>query len=529
MKKTGKKLFALLLALVMLAVALPFSATAEENELKENGFCYKLMFDLYESFVYSAKIYACDETVTGDVVVPATIGGYKVTSADVQAFCDRKDITSVTLSEGVVWSGNCSNEYSSDSSNWENGVLYYESCLLSAKDLTGEYKVKDGTITISSSAFYNNDNLTSVILPDSVRNIGSSAFIAKNLEKLDLGNGVKRIGAECIMSEKLTRLAFPESIELLDFSAVFSCPKLKEIILPNTPIEIGGYVFNDTAYYNDPANWDNGLLYIGNHLIKVDPEVFAGERLDVREGTRSIAATAAMSVTSLKTVTLPESLGKMATDCFAGCSSLENINIPKSITAIPFEAFIADNFKSVIIPENIETIGAVSYAYCQRLESVTLPQGLRGIGSSAFAHCDSLKEINIPNTVERIYDEAFIHCPQLKKVIIPREVEYIGENAFGYEFCDGKCGDEYCDDRLKSDITICGYKNSQAEKYANENGFEFIDLESIGEPEPPVDPSEGCTCRCHKDGFENFIYKILRIFWKIFKINEDCVCGAKHY
>ena len=37
-------------------------------------------------------------------------------------------------------------------------------------------------------------------------------------------------------------------------------------------------------------------------------------------------------------------------------------------------------------------------------------------------------------------------------------------------------------------------------------------------------------CICHKDnGFMKFIYKILSFFWKLFKINKTCDCGAVHY
>lgn len=38
-----------------------------------------------------------------------------------------------------------------------------------------------------------------------------------------------------------------------------------------------------------------------------------------------------------------------------------------------------------------------------------------------------------------------------------------------------------------------------------------------------------CNCICHKTGFLGFIYKIVRIFWKIFKTNKTCTCGAQHY
>ncbi len=44
-----------------------------------------------------------------------------------------------------------------------------------------------------------------------------------------------------------------------------------------------------------------------------------------------------------------------------------------------------------------------------------------------------------------------------------------------------------------------------------------------------LNPSEGCSCACHKGGFSGFIYKIARFFWKLFKIHQTCECGVKHY
>ena len=43
------------------------------------------------------------------------------------------------------------------------------------------------------------------------------------------------------------------------------------------------------------------------------------------------------------------------------------------------------------------------------------------------------------------------------------------------------------------------------------------------------DKTKDCSCNCHKDGFAGFIWKILCFFYKIFKMNPVCTCGAKHY
>ena len=38
-----------------------------------------------------------------------------------------------------------------------------------------------------------------------------------------------------------------------------------------------------------------------------------------------------------------------------------------------------------------------------------------------------------------------------------------------------------------------------------------------------------CDCNCHKDGFMGFIWKIIRVFYKIFGMNKTCACGIAHY
>ncbi len=44
------------------------------------------------------------------------------------------------------------------------------------------------------------------------------------------------------------------------------------------------------------------------------------------------------------------------------------------------------------------------------------------------------------------------------------------------------------------------------------------------------DGEKNCSCICHKDNwFAKIIYKILRFFWKLFKIGKSCDCGTVHY
>ena len=62
----------------------------------------------------------------------------------------------------------------------------------------------------------------------------------------------------------------------------------------------------------------------------------------------------------------------------------------------------------------------------------------------------------------------------------------------------------------------------------NDNNSDEI-CDSCGEDLGQHTPSENCSCNCHKTGFAGFIYKIMRFFWKLFRINQTCACGQAHY
>lgn len=54
--------------------------------------------------------------------------------------------------------------------------------------------------------------------------------------------------------------------------------------------------------------------------------------------------------------------------------------------------------------------------------------------------------------------------------------------------------------------------------------------EKKNEQNPPEEEDkESCTCKCHKTGFMGFIWKIVNFFNRLFRKNQYCECGAKHW
>ena len=60
-----------------------------------------------------------------------------------------------------------------------------------------------------------------------------------------------------------------------------------------------------------------------------------------------------------------------------------------------------------------------------------------------------------------------------------------------------------------------------------DEGSKLVDTPD--DSDTPDNSDDDCDHMCHKKGFSGFIWKIVRFFWKLFKMNPKCECGAAHY
>ena len=87
--------------------------------------------------------------------------------------------------------------------------------------------------------------------------------------------------------------------------------------------------------------------------------------------------------------------------------------------------------KTVILPNNLKTIGDSTFSSCSSLTSIAIPESVTSIGSDAFVGCSSLKSITIPDSVTNIGGNAFYNCESLTNITIPNSVITIGRAVFG--------------------------------------------------------------------------------------------------
>ena len=310
----------------------------------------------------------------------------------------------------------------------------------------------------------------------------------EDIKCVKICSGITRIGENTFYRcTNLTNIAIPDSVTSIGTDAFYDCSNLESITIPDSVTSIGADAFCHTPWYN---NQSDGLVYAGKVLYKYKGYMPDNTDIIIPEGIISISSCAFENCSNLTNITIPDSVTSIGygtfEDCtsltsitipdgvtiigeceFSGCSSLRNITIPDSVTIIGDLAFAGcESLSNVKISNNITFFPLAAFSGCTSLTSITIPDGVIGFGDDAFSNCRSLTSINIPDSVKHIGEYTFENCTSLTSIAIPKSVEYIGYRSLGY-----------VNDKLKVEgFKIYGYKNTAAEEYALNYGFEFINL-----------------------------------------------------
>ena len=324
--------------------------------------------------------------------------GNSVTYIGDYAFYNCTGLTSVTIPNSVTSIGSeafHNTSFYNNNSNWTNGVLYKDNCLLTAKTtLSGNYNIIANTRLIAGSAFANSTGLNSVTIPNSVTSIGGYAFRdCAALTSVTIPNSVTSIGGYAFYAcSGLTSITIGDSVTFIGMSAFSGCSSLTTLNF--NAINCGDFNLSDHPFTNCPILRIN----IGDSVQRI-PNYFASY-LD-----------------SLTSITIGNSVVSIGDGAFAYCRSLTSVTIPNSVTTIGSYAFYnCTDLTFVTISNSVDAIREYTFASCIGLTSVIIPDSVTSIGEHAFSDCIDLTSITIGNSVTSIGESAFIGCSNLRDV-----------------------------------------------------------------------------------------------------------------
>ena len=378
----------------------------------------------------------------------------------------------------------------------DRGVKYSKDgrkLLKSPTTLSGTYSIKKTTEIICDRAFFDCLNLTSISIPNSVKDIGEWAFAGCSLlSSIDIPNSVNSIGniafaaclsleyisipesviclngnsfcewdgeLECLSAnfiyeddvlfnkdkseiisfrnQEIESYIIPDSVTSIGDGAFGCCSSLSSLVIPDSVVNIKGNPF----YF-----WKGKLeclsasfIYEDNVLFNMDKSKLISFRNQeaksfiIPNGVMSIEKYAFSDCSSLISISVPKSVTSIGDGAFDGCSSLSSIAISDSVTSISAWTFDGcKSLRSLVIPDSVTSIGNEAFRGCSSLCSLVIPDSVTSIGDGAFDGCSSLRSLVISDSVTSIGDGAFGSCSSLRSLVIPDSVVNIKGNPFCY-------------------------------------------------------------------------------------------------
>lgn len=377
------------------------------------------------------------------------------------------------------------------------------------------YEVPDGTDSIGAYAFYKAKNITEVNVPATVETVGRAAFCGGKITAVDFEEGSTysasaykcdcgtcfEKGIFCAnghKSEFVERKDAACGINAVNVYKCSVCGLTEEKEIPGTALSHTGGTATCSALavcgtcgeaygeYNADAHSFTNYVYNNDAACEKDGTKTAScdygcgkENTVTAEGTAKKHAFLTYKISSEATCSKNS---KEAAVCENGCGKTDEREIEGSALGHSFTAY------DVIRVESCKA-DRQEKAFCDN-------------GCGAY-------------DVRTVKDTKLEH--KAGEAVITGQVAPTCEKAGSYVETV-KC--EICTSVLSSEM-----KNVPALGHTDADGDNICDNGG----EKLSSPQDDCTHMCHKSGFMGFIWKIVRFFQKLFKLNPVCECGAVHY
>lgn len=284
-----------------------------------------------------------------------------------------------------------------------------------------------GTTKIYKETLKNCINIESIIIPNSVTDIGESAFYG---------------------CESLKYIEIPSNIDEIKDYTFYNCKKLEKVIVPSSVTKIGRY-----AFYNCDSL--RGVTFEKGELSRISEYAFA--------------------YCGIENIQIPDTVTFIGEDAFRENKKLKNIVLPKEMETISKYVFAGSGLEYFIVPTSIKTIEDYAFSMCDKLKYVAIPPEVEKIGDESFDSCGEYVQISddekqyvngsfIIKGEKGSYAEEYaiskspeygfeIHAYFIDEVVVPSCKEY-GYTRYKCALCSEQKNADYTDRTNKHEVVI---------------------------------------------------------------------------
>ena len=228
---------------------------------------------------------------------------------------------------------------------------------------------------IGYQAFYQNQTITEVILPEGLITIGYAAFQGSGLTSVVIPGSVTRVSDSAFQESQLASVTFvdgEENIETILGDYVFKdCEKLETIAFSKNITHIGmGIIYGTnvkSVYLPKNVNCAGGAPVGSFSNAQNLKEII------LADGTEIISSHLAANAKALENIVIPSSVKIIENNAFRNTKNLKKVILPEGLTTIEENAFTESGLNTIVIPSSVTEIAQYAFSYCQNLIIYGIP------------------------------------------------------------------------------------------------------------------------------------------------------------
>ncbi|ELP95359.1 hypothetical protein EIN_412180 [Entamoeba invadens IP1] len=258
---------------------------------------------------------------------------------------------------------------------------------LQLEKLTGDFSMIK---SFGNKCFQYEETLTSFTPPKGVTSLGKYClYNCYNLIAVSLPETLRNIDEKCFKNcTALRHINIPFNLKILRKSVFASCCSLSGVSLSNNVKEIGQRCFEKCTSISH-FDFPNNLTSLGRMSFN--------------------------SCCNLQFVSLGYSIESVGEKCFIDCAGLSEVQIGNKVKNIGNECFSGCfKLKRVMFETKVlDKISESCFAFCSNIVEIEIPKSVTKLERKCFYDCESLSKIKLPNTLTNFGENCFEMCSSL--------------------------------------------------------------------------------------------------------------------